>query len=201
MRYKTPSETYETIEIPRGNWDAYSLQNFLSANLVGHKVVYDEGNLHFCFLPDIYISNVDSRAAKLLGIPTWFSSFFFGTLTESINSVNLSTVQRIHVESNLTINNIPLSGRLAVIPVEQNFGEMIDYFDADGLNKVLCLDHVIGRIEIWFTDQDGNPLESYLGASELPGGHTRTFPEWQLTLSITPQDNVGFVEMPPGNYR
>lgn len=186
LTYRTESLEEKTVEIPRGNWDAWSLANFLSYYLDGYKVVYDEGSLAFNFLPSLRITRTDRSAWKYLGFPSWTPT---NTLIPySIDVINLSTVQRIHVETNLTINNIPTSGRLACIPVDQSYGEMIKYFDADGLNRVLCLDHVIGRLEIWLTDQEGNPLEDYL----LPDDYEYQYPAWQICLSITPTDNAGY---------
>ena len=192
LSYRTSSLEYKTIDIPSGNWDAYSLANYLSYALDGVKVTYDEGSLHFLFSPEIYITGASKSAFPYLGIPSWYSSSYYGSLTESINPINLSTLQRIHVESNLTVNNIPISGRLAVVPVDQWYGEMIKYFDADNLNTVLCMDHYIGRLEIWLTDENGIPLDFYLPSTSTALGLPYSYPEWQMCLSITPVDNPGF---------
>jgi hypothetical protein len=102
----------------------------------------------------------------------------------------MSTIQQINIESNLSINNVPVSGRLLTVPVLESYSELINYYDPDGTYKSHCLDHILQRIEIRLTDEGGNSLASYL--ETLSGVPPLQYPSWSICLAVDEIINEGF---------
>lgn len=157
----------------------------------GISVLYDDARTKFVFDPEIRIQ-ATTTCKRALGFPSWFPFIPNGVpitiVTESLQPIRLCTIERVHVESRLTINNIPLSGRISCIPVSQEYNEMIEYYDVDGNQKAHCLDYVIQRIEVWLTDQDGTRLEDLVEQTSYP----IQLPEWQLCIGVDEIVNGGY---------
>lgn len=156
----------------------------------GITVTYDEGRTKFMFSPSIRLQDA-TTCKKVLGIPSWYPlPGYPSIITESIQPINMSTIQQINIESNLSINNVPVSGRLLTVPVLESYSELINYYDPDGTYKSHCLDHILQRIEIRLTDEQGNPLASYL--ETLSGVPPLEYPSWYICLAVDEITNDGF---------
>lgn len=180
------------ITIYEGNWDAYSLANYLTDQLASEsiKVTYDEGLNKFLFDPSIQIEYVESLASRLLGIPDSIT----GNLDRSVIPINMCPIRNIVVNTNLSMYNIPINNRLSIIPVEYNFNDLIQYKDQEAQSQPLIMDHAIKFIQIQLTDEDGVDLEEYLQEQDVDG-YTDLYPEWTVILELTPVENPGFIQV------
>jgi hypothetical protein len=140
------------------------------------SVCWDPQSAAFRFCPGIDILP-DSTAAPLLGFR--LGQTYTGA-TESVLPANIYGPQRIIVDTNLQLYNIPISGRLAVIPIQESYGQMIHYNNFSSTHNHLCLDQQFQRIRIRLKDEKGNLLA---GFEEVP---------WDILISFEPIDNPGF---------
>jgi len=176
------------ITIFRGNWDAWALANYLTSELSSESisVYYDEGALGFIFYPSIDIVASGTTCGKELGLGYDFED---GNYTKSIVPIQLSGPYVINVDTSLSINNFPISGRLACVPLNCNFGECLLYTDVDGGQPSLCMDHDLKTITITLVDQDGKDLDEYLDSE-----NDHVIPNWQVCISIQPEPNNSYTD-------
>jgi hypothetical protein len=167
------------VTIPAGNYDPCQIARYINDKLYPEveTVCYDPQSLVFRFCPGINIVAADSTAQSLLGFKPGVD---YTQATESVLPVQLSGPRRIIVETNLRLYNIPISGRLAVFPVLQRFGEVIHYDNFSSTYNHLCMDQHFQNIRIRLTDEKGDPLQ---GVEEEP---------WDILISFEPIDNPGF---------
>jgi hypothetical protein len=168
----------KTVTIPAGNYDPGMIARYLNDQLYPdvQTVCWDPLAAKFRFCPSIDILP-DSSAAPLLGFK--LDTAYAGA-TESVLPANVYGPQRIIVDTNLQLYNIPISGRLAVIPVSEKYGQMIHYNNFASTYNHLCMDQHFQAIRIKLTDEHGNLLG---GFDEAP---------WDILISFEPIDNPGF---------
>jgi len=182
----------KATEIFAGNWDACSLAAFLTAQFAldtdpaFHTVVsYDCGSLRFVFDPPLVVDSGKSNCQKELGF--WYPPDVLEVLSTSNFPINLSGVNQIKVDSNLSVYNLPPSGVLCALPFQANYGEMFHYYDTDGSQPVFVSDHHIQTIEIKLLDQFDNSLSRWI---PTPTGNYASFyykfqlPTWRVHLTI-----------------
>jgi hypothetical protein len=131
----------------------------------------------FRFCPGINIINQGTTAQAILGFKP--GRDYIGA-TESVLPVQLYGPNRIIVDTNLQLYNIPISGRLAVFPVTKSYGEMLHYDNFGSTYNHLCMDQHFHHIHIRLTDEKGELLQA---PEEIP---------WDILISFEPIDNPGF---------
>lgn len=158
-----------SISIPAGNWDAESFANYINQQLgQPTRLVYDSARLKYIFNPSIVVQGA-TTCQGLLGLESGQT----GTFSESTQPVNFSGPTHINVDSNLSLFNVPISGRLASIPIDKSYGECIQYVDQSGIIPTQILDHQVSLLTMKLTDQDGEELDTY---NDIP---------WFVTLELT----------------
>lgn len=168
----------QTVTIPAGNYEPSQIARYLNDQLYPtvETVCWDPKMAVFRFCPGITIQ-AGSTAAPLLGFK---SGQTYTNVTESVLPANVYGPQRIIVDTNLQLFNIPINGRLAVIPVQESYGQMIHYNNFASTYSHLCMDSQFHTLRIRLTDEVGDTLEGY---DEVP---------WDILLSFEPIDNPGF---------
>lgn len=166
----------QTVTIPAGNYHPGQIAYYLTEQLVTTTVCYDQQNIVFRFDPAINIS-ADSTAASLLGFKPGVA---YTGVTQSVLPANTWGPRRIIVDTNLQLYNIPISGRLCIIPIKEKYGEMIQYSNFSSTYNHLCMDQYLDTIRIRLSDEFGNPLNQ---VEEIP---------WDISISFEPMDNPGF---------
>lgn len=168
-----------TVVIPAGNYSPGQIARYLNYSLVPEvqTVCYDPDSLHFHFCPSISIVGSETTAAELLGFK---SGVDYTNVTESVLPVQLFGPRRIIVDTNLQLYNIPISGRIAVLPVTTSYGDMIHYDNFGSTHSHLCMDQHFQHIRITLRDENGDLLP---GIEEQP---------WDILISFEPVDNPGF---------
>ena len=154
--------------VPSGDWDANMFASYLNTVLpVGYSITFDQASLCFTFSTAVEILE-GTTCQRLLGLPEGF----VGTMKSSSQPVNFTTVAVINVDTNLSLYNAPVSGRLASIPVTGFYGDQIQYFDSSGSLPVLMMNHQLSTFEITLTNQDG---EEIMGYEDIP---------WTMTIEM-----------------
>lgn len=168
----------KTITIPAGNYEPGVIARYLNDQLYPEveSVCWDAKMAVFRFCPSINIA-ADSTAAPLLGFK---SGVAYTGVTESVLPANVYGPQRIIVDTNLQLFNIPISGRLAVIPIQESYGQIIHYNNFSSTYNHLCMDSHFQSLRIRLTDEYGELLTAY---EEVP---------WDILISFEPIDNPGF---------
>lgn len=167
------------VTIPAGNFDPSTIARYLNEQLYPdvETVCYDAKSLCFRFFPSIDILNEGTTAQNILGfIP---GQDYIG-VTESVLPVQLRGPNRIVVNTNLQLYNIPISGRLAVLPILGSYGEMLHYDNWGSTHSHLCMDQHFQTLRISLVDENDDPLN---GVDEIP---------WDILISFEPIDNPGF---------
>lgn len=103
--------------------------------------------------------------------------------------INLAGVTRIFMESNLAVYNLPITGRIACIPLTANYGELFQYDDKMGGLPHLIMDQDISHLHIRLLDQESKPLTDWLDP-DYP-----YLPPWKLTITLEPLHNEGFIPL------
>ena len=168
----------KTVTIPAGNYEPTTIARYLNDQLYPavETVCWDPKMAVFRFCPSINVM-ADSTAAPLLGFK---SGVAYTGVTESVLPANVYGPQRIIVDTNLQLFNIPISGRLAVIPIQESYGQMIHYNNFASTYNHLCMDPHFQALRIRLTDEFGDLLAGY---EEAP---------WDILISFEPIDNPGF---------
>jgi hypothetical protein len=172
----------KTVTIPSGNYAPSQIARYINDQLYPEvqTVCYDHQSLAFRFCPGINIVGGTTTAAEILGFRKGVD--YVGA-TESVLPVQLSGPRRIVVDTNMQLYNIPVSGRLAVIPITKSYGEVIHYENFASTYNHLCMDQHFQSIRITLTDEYGDPLG---GVDEEP---------WDILISFEPMNNPGFQEV------
>jgi hypothetical protein len=167
------------VVIPAGNYNPGQIARYLNYCLSPEvtAICYDPDSLHFHFQPSISIVGAETTAAELLGFRPGVD---YTNATESVLPVQLFGPRRIVVDTNLQLYNIPISGRLAVLPVTSAYGDMIHYDNFSSTHSHLCMDQHFQHIHITLKDEKGDFLS---GIEEEP---------WDILISFEPVDNPGF---------
>ena len=168
----------KTVTIPAGNYTPAQIARYINDQLYPdlQSVCWDPQMAVFRFCPGINISP-DSTAAPLLG---FVEGVQYTGATESVLPANVYGPQRIIVHTNLQLFNIPISGRLAVIPIQESYGQMIHYNNFSSTHSHLCLNPYFQYLHIVLTDEEGDTLHGY---DEMP---------WDMLISFEPIDNPGY---------
>jgi hypothetical protein len=168
----------KTVTIPAGNYDPGVIARYLNDQLYPdvQTICWDPLSAKFRFSPSIDILQ-NSTANSLLGFRP---NTAYSGVTESVLPANVYGPQRIIVDTNLQLYNIPISGRLAVIPIMEKYGQMIHYNNFASTYNHLCMDQHFQAIRIRLTDEHGQLLSAY---EEAP---------WDILISFEPIDNPGF---------
>lgn len=176
---KTLNTGTKTVTIPAGNWNPAAIARYLNDQLYPdvQMVCYDDQGKVFRFCPGINIVNQGTTAQSILG---FLPGIDYTGATESVLPVQLFGPTRIIVDTNLQLYNIPISGRLAVVPVTKTYGEMLHYDNFASTYNHLCMDQHFQHIRIRLTDEKGELLTAY---EEVP---------WDILISFEPIDNPGF---------
>lgn len=169
----------KTVTIPAGNYDPCQIARYLNDQLYPEiqTVCYDPQALAFRFCPGINIVGSTTTAAQLLGFKPGVD---YTAATESVLPVQLAGPRRIVVDTNLQLYNIPISGRLAVIPVTTTYGNVIHYDNFSSTYNHLCMNQYFQTLRITLSDENGLPLN---GVDEQP---------WDILISFEPISNPGF---------
>lgn len=169
----------KTVTIPAGNYLPCQVARYLNDQLYPdvQMVCYDEQMNIFRFCPGVDILDEGTTAHAILGFRP--GQDYMGA-TESVLPVQMFGPTRIVVDTNLQLYNIPISGRLAVIPVTKKYGEILDYNNFASTHNHLCMDQHFQHIRIRLTDEKGELLQAY---DEVP---------WDILISFEPIDNPGF---------
>lgn len=167
------------MTIPAGNWNPAAIARYLNDQLYpdAQMVCYDDQSRVFRFCPGINILNQGTTAHAILGFRPGMD---YTGVTESVLPVQLFGPTRILVDTNLQVYNLPINGRLAVIPITASYGEILHYNNMSSTHSHLCMDQFFQHIRIRLTDEKGELLTAY---DEVP---------WDMTISFEPMDNPGF---------
>jgi hypothetical protein len=168
----------KTVTIARGNWTATSLATYLDTELdsEGIAVTYDPTFLGFTFSPGMDI-DAGTTAQNILGFPTGFT----GSVITSEIPINLMGPSRIHVNTSLSMYTVPLSGRLATIPISTTYGGYMSYRDLDGQQPMMVTSSDFHSLVITLTDENNVTLEGY---EDIP---------WGVVLSVEVIRDQGYV--------
>jgi len=169
----------KVVTIPAGNFNPGQIARYLNDQLYPdvETVCYDAQSMLFRFCPSIDILDQGTTAQTILGFRP--GQNYIGA-TESVLPVQLRGPNRIIVDTNLQLFNIPISGRLGVFPIEGSYGEMLHFNQWASTHNHLCMDQHFQHIHIRLTDENGDALE---GVDEIP---------WDILISFEPIDNPGF---------
>lgn len=167
------------VQIPRGNYDPCTIARYLNDQLYPEvqTVCYDPQSLVFRFCPGLNIVGATTTAGEILGFKPGVN---YTMAVESVLPVQLSGPRRIVVNTDLQLYNIPISGRLAVLPVTGSYGHLLHYDNFSSTYNHLCMNQHFQSIRISLTDEKGRPL---YGVDEQP---------WDILISFEPVDNPGF---------
>lgn len=196
LQVKNTSGNLQTITIAPGDYDADSLVDYLYDTLKNDcsvEMSYDPIQCHFHWTPALKVGAA-TTCMKQLGLPGANDTTGY---TESPLVMNLSGVSRIDVDTNLTLNTLPMSGRLAMIPVSTNFGGMIDYHDKYAAQPLMCLDQTLQVITIRLLDQDGVALSDYLPITDTSPYWNVYVPPWEVTISFESYGDPGYINTLP----
>lgn len=168
-----------TVEVPAGNWNATMLCHYLNEQLVpdGITMSWCHATYRFFFEPSITLLS-DSIGLSYLGFEEGVDHI---DVTCSDFPMNLAGAQRVQIWSNLSINNLPVNGLLASIPILCDYGDIIRYDDSTGAEGSLVLDYAIHKISIRLTDEYGNTLQC---DDNIP---------WSICLSLQEVGHDGFI--------
>jgi hypothetical protein len=167
------------IAIPAGNYNPCAVARYLSEQLYPEvcSVCYDQGANIFRFCPGINIVASGTTAQEILG---FVPGVDYTAATESVLPVQLYGPTRIIVESNLQIYNLPISGRLAVFPIDKSYGQLLHYENMGSTHNHLCMNTNLQHLHIRLLDEKGRLLA---GNDAIP---------WDILISFEIIDDEGF---------
>lgn len=117
-----------------------------------------------------------STANQYFGFPDDVYKYY----TASKFPPKLSGPWCVTLNTNLSINNIPISGQIACVPVTEPYGSMIQYQNYDFSDASLSMDSNINSITIEIAQNDLSSFTYYPEA------------DWDLTLSFQYTPNAAF---------
>lgn len=155
----TTSDT-STVLIYPGFWPKDALATYLTymfqVDNFPVTITYDAYNLRYVICPPMAISPV-STAQKFLGFREDATSRVVNV--SDFPPVLLDGIQSIHVYSNFTMNNIPVSDYLCAVPMQASYGQYMQFSNYDNSQSSLCLESDVSYVRISLKDEDGNDLE------------------------------------------
>jgi hypothetical protein len=125
--------------------------------------------------PELQI-NEGTTCQRLLGLPEGWTGLF----SQSLQPVNYRTVTKFNVDTNLSLYNSPVSGRLCTIGVDVEYGELQVYQDQSGALPILMMNHQLSTLEVILTDQDGEELQCF---ENVP---------WYITLELQEVEGMSY---------
>lgn len=196
------------LKIEKANWDAVGLANYLNAAMTTHlnnSCAYDSYTMSIKFgkevdilqpllvqIPEVdkplFDETANKRILSYLGYPTptllrpneyWA---VYNTMGSQI-PIKLSGPSCIYVHTNLPLFNVPVSGRLATVGVDGNYGDLLMYHDLPSSQPAFLTAQYIERIQLQLTDENNEELEGY---DDIP---------WSATITIDPVEDSGYVQM------
>lgn len=220
LAIKIDDFTAKLYTVPPGNYSAEELAQILTYKMSGDtetncvNVTYDSSNNAMNFDPAITLSfgnyEYPNEIYQEIGVPepdftakTGLEIFRF-PMTKSPVPVNLSGVTGINIQSNLSINNIPISGWLGYLPMNVPYGQLYSYEDHQGTPR-LCMNHTISNITIQLMDQDGNDLGEKYCIPDVPStteyhdsyyqfAYQNFLPAWEIVLALQVVSYDGFAD-------
>lgn len=153
----------------------------------GIRVFFCPATLKMYFDPDITIHSL-TTCQHLLGLPAGYT----GTITQSLFPVYFIALQGIRIQTNLSVNCLPIGGELAYIPVHSCYGERIEYYDVPASDYSLVMNEQISNLSIRLVNQDGRSLDTMVEHSE----YMESVPPWTIVLNIVTIHNPGFQFLP-----
>ena len=198
--------TITSISIPAGNYTGYTLATLLtngttrwaSFDISTSKIKFWSNaamTTPLLIVPVYTAGTVQIDAWQILGFYKYYY-YHAGTgsgtvpaigLSQSQVPINLTGATQIQLWTNLSVYNIPGSGRLASIPMSVNYNELLQYEDQSGAQPRLISDGNIQSIRICLKDEHSVPLaDQYLPSAFGPGTyeHDNFSPPWEVVLSI-----------------
>lgn len=187
----TTGGSKETIVIAPGDYTADTLVDYLYSTLqtsCGVAMSYDPIQNHFHWTPNLKVGSA-TTCLKELGLPGSNETTGYD---ESVWPINLSGVSRVEVDTDLTLNTLPMSGHLATVPVSAKFGEMIDFQDPYGAYPIICVDQTLRIMTVRLLDQDGVALSDYIPLATTSPYYNSYVPGWEITLAFESYGDPGF---------
>jgi len=203
--------------IPPGNYTGQQLAEYLSLMLTAARsypsytkctmAAYDPTNCQMMFSPSLQIGRGNDQNRNEvwteIGIPApnlnsgLGFEVFDSSITKSLIPVDLSGVSGIAVHSDLSMNNIPISGFLGYLPMDVAYGDLFAYQETVGIHR-LCMNSEIRSITITLKDQldrdlseryiytDVDSISGYDGdaASFAKYAYDNFLPPWEIVLAI-----------------
>jgi len=150
-----------------------------------NTVSFDCGRLAFLFQypVDIYPPTSDSTLSVLGFAQPDKSAWSISGVTMSTQPIKLSGPSCIHVTTEYPLFNIPVSGRLATIGVNVNYGELLLYFDDSCAQPAFLTSQYLDKLTITLTDENNDELTCY---EDLP---------WSAVISVDPVEDTGFQQL------
>ena len=186
LKYFNDQGVERELIIPRGNWNAYSLADYLTLEFKTHPtilgtptVTYDISVNRFYFSVATFFSDTNAQielGLTQLGPNQWVPGY---------GTVNLSGVTEIQVTTSWSAANVPLNGKLATIPNSAYYTEELQFYDTSG-DPFLIVNQEISSLEVILTDQNGKLLSDYLDENETP-----FYPPWTIVILL---DEYGVAE-------
>jgi len=192
--------TQRSILIPAGNYTGYTLATALTLSANSIYCKFEISTSKFTWWSDaaytVSINICPNYVAPRTYGQAWQITGFDQTLNlTSANTgyhtsqvpINLTGATQIQLWTNLSVYNIPGSGRLASIPMSVNYNELLQYEDQSGAQPRLISDGNIQSIRICLRDEHSVPLANeYIPTTFGPGTYEydNFCPPWEVVLSI-----------------
>lgn len=188
-----------TLTIPPGDWNALTFAAFLtesfkttptSAGMV--TVTYNYQLNRFQFSPglplSLDVSQPQTDAHKELGL---LPTLFYSSITESSIDIDFTSVTQIQVQTSWSANNLPITGKLASLPNDTFYTDLIKYYEPSG-DPLLVTNQDLSSIEIDLRDQDGKPLYERIPVS-VPSLYSQDiYPNWSCIILLDRQFEANF---------
>jgi hypothetical protein len=180
--------------IPVGDWNALTFASFLTESFkttpstVGAiTVVYNYAINRFEFSPglplSLDISQPQTDAHKELGL---IPGLFYPTITRSYVDIDFTGVTQIQVQTSWSANNLPITGKLASLPNDTFYTDLIKFYEPAG-DPLLVTNQDLNSIEIDLRDQDGNPLYERIPVDVPKLYDQDVYPSWSATIILDRQ--------------
>lgn len=191
--YKKGTDELISITIPVGDYDGYSMADALASANSG------DGNdpvVTWTYDPTTLKLKPSSTITVYNCADSWQVTGFDPDLSQAYNAatgydesqvpINLTGVTQIQLKTNLSVNNLPVSGKLTGIPMTVPYGSLLTYTDYDGAQPLLVMNRQIDTIRIQLIDENGNSLLDYWPDGYAPGDYEydKFLPPWEVVLTL-----------------
>ena len=131
----------------------------------------------------------------MLGIP---QTFYNLQVTESPVPVSFRQLTGIRIGTNLSIASLPVVGQIAYVPIDNCFGDIIEYYDEGVSDWSLVMDNEMNHLHISLLDQDGHDLTTRLPITDQtqPGFYEQFGTPWTIVFRLVSIYNEGYQELP-----